>query len=112
MIEQVIQRGVSSNDQLRFFYFSKMNLAVKFSNKMTKGIFNYELKTLVNQMHNEFVGNTDVIEQVQNTPMYWLIGISSLGREIYLIFPPSYTPNKVEMEKKKILDAYFENLFL
>eukprot|EP00352_Strombidinopsis_acuminata_P009024 CAMPEP_0176354170 /NCGR_PEP_ID=MMETSP0126-20121128/12353_1 /TAXON_ID=141414 ORGANISM="Strombidinopsis acuminatum, Strain SPMC142" /NCGR_SAMPLE_ID=MMETSP0126 /ASSEMBLY_ACC=CAM_ASM_000229 /LENGTH=95 /DNA_ID=CAMNT_0017706205 /DNA_START=1202 /DNA_END=1489 /DNA_ORIENTATION=+ len=48
MIEQIIQKGVSSNDQLRFFYFSKMNMAIKFSNDLTKTIFNFELKTLVN----------------------------------------------------------------
>jgi len=63
-------------------------------------------------MHAKFVNDKDVVEQVQNTSIYWLIGFCSIGREIYLIFPANYTANKVDIEKKKIMDAYFENLFL
>jgi len=42
-----------------------------------------------------------------NNSYYWLVGINSSGREIYLIFPPNYTSSKVDLEKKKILAAYF-----
>ena len=47
-----------------------------------------------------------------NTSFYWVVGINSLGREIYLIFPPNYTNAKVEQEKTKIMTKYFANLFI
>jgi len=47
-----------------------------------------------------------------NNSFYWMVGINSMGREIYLIFPPNYGSNKVEAEKKKILHLYFQNLFI
>lgn len=42
-----------------------------------------------------------------NTGFYWVAGVNSLGREIYLVFPPNYSSAKVEQEKTKILKTYF-----
>ena len=47
-----------------------------------------------------------------NTSYFWIVGINSLGREIYLIFPPNYSNAKVEQEKTKIMHTYFSNLFV
>ena len=47
-----------------------------------------------------------------NTSYYWIVGVNSLGREIYLIFPPNYSNVKVEQEKTKIMNSYFANLFV
>jgi hypothetical protein len=38
--------------------------------------------------------------------------MNSLGREIYLILPSSYTSIKLDIEKQKILQTYFINLFI
>jgi hypothetical protein len=40
------------------------------------------------------------------------VGINSIGREIYLVFPPNYTSAKVDAEKNKIMKTYFQNLFI
>jgi hypothetical protein len=42
-----------------------------------------------------------------NTTHHWIVGINSLGREFYLIYPPNYTCAKVDLEKKKVLSYYF-----
>ena len=97
---------------MRFVYFNQMNLAIKFSNLITKDIFTPELTLTINQMHDSFANDSDCVEQQMNNSIYWIVGIMSYGREIYLIFPPNYSSAKVDMEKKKILAAYFQNLFI
>lgn len=47
-----------------------------------------------------------------NTAFYWVTGVNTLGREIYLVFPPNYSSVKVEQEKNKILKSYFGKLFM
>lgn len=89
-----------------------MNLALKFSNLLDKDVFNLNMILLVNQMHDNFMTDSDCQEQHMNNSYYWLVGINSMGREIYLIFPPNYNSTKVESEKKKILGMYFQNLFV
>ncbi len=58
-------------------------------------------------MHDSFINDSDCVEQQMNNSIYWIVGIMSYSREIYLIFPPNYSSAKVDMEKKKILAAYF-----
>lgn len=47
-----------------------------------------------------------------NTAFYWVTGVNTLGREIYLVFPPNYSSVRVEQEKNKILKTYFQKLFM
>jgi hypothetical protein len=42
---------ISPQDQIRFFYFSKMNLALKISNLTSKEVMTLELKLILNQLH-------------------------------------------------------------
>ena len=79
---------------------------------MNKDIFNLDLIHILNQTHEIFVTDPDCQEQHMNNSYYWLVGINSMGREVYLVFPPNYTSSKVESEKKKILGMYFQNLFI
>jgi hypothetical protein len=99
-------------DPIRFLYYNRLNLALKFSNLMTKDVFTPELILTVNQMHESFECDPECVEQHMNNSFYWIVGISSLGREIYMIFPPNYTSAKVDVEKKKVLAMYFQNLYL
>jgi hypothetical protein len=89
-----------------------MNLAVKFSNLQSKEVFTPELVLTINQMHEAFLNDPECVEQHMNNSFYWVVGLSSLGREIYLIFPPNYNSAKVDVEKKKILAMYFQNLYI
>lgn len=79
---------------------------------MNKEIFTPELILQINQIHESFQNDPDCMEQHMNNSYYWVVAINSMGREIYLIFPPNYTSAKVEVEKKKILAMYFQNLFI
>lgn len=54
----------------------------------------------------------DLQEQQQNNQQYWLVGINTCGREVYMIMPGNYSSTKVESEKKKNISMYFQNLFL
>lgn len=47
-----------------------------------------------------------------NTAFYWVTGVNTMGREIYLVFPPNYSSVKVEQEKNKLLKSYFAKLFM
>jgi hypothetical protein len=47
-----------------------------------------------------------------NTAFYWVTGVNTMGREIYLVFPPNYSSVKVEQEKNKLLKTYFGKLFM
>lgn len=38
-------------DPLRFFYFSRMNLAIKFNNLSSKDMLTVDLRLILNQMH-------------------------------------------------------------
>lgn len=82
-------------------------MALKFSNLITREILTPDLTLLINQMHETFVQDSDCLEQHMNNSFYWVVGIQSLGREIYLIFPPNFSALKVEQEKKKIVQLYF-----
>ena len=54
----------------------------------------------------------DLQEQQQNNQQYWLIGMNTAGREVYMIMPGNYSSTRVETEKKKNIALYFQNLFL
>ncbi len=114
LLDQQISKPLPSpeSESVRFFYFSKMNLALKISNLISKDVLTLDLKHILNQMHNQFQEDQEnCVEQCMNTAYYWVVGINSLGREIYLVFPPNYTSIKVETEKQKIMQTYFMNLF-
>ena len=49
-----IARVTTQDDAVRFFYFNEMNLAVKFSNKLSKDIFTTEFKHHLNYIHKLF----------------------------------------------------------
>ena len=57
-------------------------------------------------------GTDHLQEQQQNNQQYWLVGINTCGREVYMIMPGNYSSTKVETEKKKNDSLYFQNLFL
>lgn len=63
-------------------------------------------------MHQAFEDDEDLQEQQQNNQQYWLIGMNTGGREVYMIMPGSYSSSRVETEKKKNIALYFQNLFL
>ena len=111
-LESVVTKVLQKEDPIRFLYYNKMNMAVKFSNLVSKEVFTPELILTVNQMHEAFESDEECVEQHMNNSFYWVVGISSLGREIYMIFPPNYTSAKVDIEKKKILAMYFQNLYI
>jgi Intu longin-like domain 3 len=111
-LEAVISKVVVKEDPIRFLYYNSMNMAIKFSNLVSKEVFTPELILTVNQMHESFDSDPECLEQHMNNSFYWVVGLSSLGREIYLIFPPNYTSVKVDVEKKKILAMYFQNLYI
>ena len=56
LLDQQVSRPVLSNNesQVRFFYFSKMNLALKISNLVSKDVLSLDLKHILNQMHLQF----------------------------------------------------------
>ena len=89
-----------------------MNLALKISSLISKDVLTLDLKHILNHMHNQFQKDQEnCVEQFMNTAYYWVVGISSFGREIYLVSPPNYTSIKVETEKQKIMQTYFMSLF-
>lgn len=60
LLSQLIDAKVArpppnQEDAIRFFYYSRMNLAIKLSNIVSKEILTIELKLTLNQMHNQFV---------------------------------------------------------
>ena len=89
-----------------------MNLAIKLSNLQSKEVFSNDLKLILCQLHQQFEEDPDCLEQQMNTSYFWVVGINSLGREIYFIFPPNYSNAKVEQEKNKIMQTYFASLFV
>jgi len=111
-LESVVSKLVIKEDPIRFLYYNRLNLALKFSNMITKDVFTPELILTVNQMHEAFECDPECVEQHMNNSFYWVVGISSLGREIYMVFPPNYTSAKVDVEKKKVLAMYFQNLYI
>lgn len=114
LLDQQISKPLPAADSepVRFFYFSKMNLALKISNLASKDVLTLDLKHVLNQMHAQFRDDPEnCLEQVTNTAFFWVVGVNTLGREIYLVFPPNYSSVKVEQEKQKIMNTYFVNLF-
>lgn len=111
-LESVVSKVLSKEDPIRFLYYNRMNMAVKFSNIVSKEVFTPDLILTVNQMHEAFESDPECVEQHMNNSFFWVVGLSSLGREIYLIFPPNYNSAKVDVEKKKILAMYFQNLYI
>ena len=51
------------DDAVRYFYVNEMNMALKFSNLITKEVFTADLKHYINQMHIRFerdqIGGTE-----------------------------------------------------
>ena len=47
-LESIVTKVLSKDDPIRFFYFNHMNLAMKFSNLVTKEIFTIDLILLLN----------------------------------------------------------------
>ena len=49
LLEQIVNRPqpIQQDDPLRFFYFSRMNLAIKLSNLQSKEVFSGDLKLIL-----------------------------------------------------------------
>ena len=64
LLDQIVAKPQLSQqeDPLRFFYFSRMNLAIKLSNLASKEVFNVDLKLILNQMHMQFLQDPDCLE--------------------------------------------------
>jgi hypothetical protein len=107
LIDIAVNKVLQPDDPCKFFYYNEGNMAVKVSNLITKEIFNYELKLSLDQMHEAFSEDPDLQEQQQNNQQYWLIGLNTCGREVYMIMPASYSSTKVETEKKRNVGLYF-----
>lgn len=51
LLDQVVSKQpqtTNSEEPLRFFYFSRMNLAIKMSNLQNKEVFSLDLKLIIN----------------------------------------------------------------
>jgi len=112
LIDISVNKVLQPDDPCKFFYYNEGNMAVKVSNLITREVFNFELKLALDQMHQAFMEDEDLQEQQQNNQQYWLVGINTCGREVYMIMPGTYSSTKVETEKKKNVSLYFQNLFL
>ena len=107
LIDIAANKVIQPDDPCKFFYYNEGNMAVKISNLITREQFNYELKLQLNQMHENFIEDPDLQEQQQNNQQYWLVGLNTCGREIYMIMPASFSSTKVEQEKKRNIGLYF-----
>eukprot|EP00350_Pseudokeronopsis_sp_OXSARD2_P006816 CAMPEP_0170566738 /NCGR_PEP_ID=MMETSP0211-20121228/80031_1 /TAXON_ID=311385 /ORGANISM="Pseudokeronopsis sp., Strain OXSARD2" /LENGTH=149 /DNA_ID=CAMNT_0010887997 /DNA_START=995 /DNA_END=1444 /DNA_ORIENTATION=+ len=47
-LDNMIGKVLGKDDPIKFFYFNKMNLAIKFSNMLTKEVLNLDLILLLN----------------------------------------------------------------
>jgi len=115
LLDQQVSRPLppTEDSPVRFFYFSQMNLAIKIEGLLSKDVLTLDLKHILNQMHLQFQEDPEnCLEQSMNTAFYWVTGVNTLGREIYLVLPPNYSSVKVEQEKNKILKTYFQKLFM
>lgn len=112
LIDISVNKVLQPDDPCKFFYYNEGNMAVKVSNLITRDVFSFELKLALDQMHMQFMEDEDLKEQQQNNQQYWLVGINTCGREVYMIMPGGYSSTKVETEKKKNVGLYFQNLFL
>jgi hypothetical protein len=56
LLDQQIAKPMPApeSEPVRFFYFSKMNLALKISNLVSKDVLSLDLKLILNQMHLQF----------------------------------------------------------
>lgn len=61
-LEAVVSKVLTKEDPIRFLYFNKMNMAVKFSNLVTKEVFTPDLILTVNQMHEAFENDPECVE--------------------------------------------------
>lgn len=61
-LEQVVSKVLTKEDPIRFLYFNRMNMAVKFSNLVSKEVFTPELILTVNQMHEAFESDPECVE--------------------------------------------------
>jgi len=61
-LESVVSKVLAKEDPIRFLYFNKMNMAVKFSNLVSKDVFTPELILTVNQMHEAFENDPECVE--------------------------------------------------
>jgi hypothetical protein len=57
-----VSKVLTKEDPIRFMYYNKMNMAVKFSNLVSKEIFTPELILTVNQMHEAFESDAECVE--------------------------------------------------
>ena len=110
-IEPAITKVQIQEDPIRYFYFNKSNQAVKFSNKLTKEIFNIDLRHYINFIH-EKMENDGLEEYLMNLSQGWIMGVRSLGREIYLVFPSHFSVPKIKEERELILVNYFHNILI
>ena len=62
LVDIAVQKTLLPDDPCKFFYYNEGNMAVKVSNLVTKDIFSPTLKLALNQMHEEFLEDSDLQE--------------------------------------------------
>jgi len=108
------QRAIMQEDNYKFLYYNRMNLAIKQSSRLaTIDEALYKLILSVSaEMQNS--SKTDaMVRTLLKTQIGWVMGVKILdSREIFVILPPSSSPaNKVEEEIIRFAQHYFHNIF-
>jgi hypothetical protein len=119
-------RGQGPEDQYRFLYFNKMNLALKTSirtpwgsklaGNATASLIPREVMAILSDMHKELTsGSTQTRDLVVRTGLAgegWVLGRRSDQREFYVLFDKASTLAEVDADLKRLSAVYFGNVFL
>ena len=101
-----------NDSKVKFFYFNKSNLAVKYSPSVTKQILNTDLRHFCNIIYEKFESNPDLKEYNVTTTRHWLMGIKSLARFLIIILPASLSLDNADREKERIVKKYFAKFIM
>lgn len=118
ILMQTIKRNEDLPDAYQYYYYNYVNNAIKISAKLAnEELRRYELAVILNNLHecmnpNSRLGKDNTTLCAYKTKDYWIVTFKILDREICVLLSPMLSIEKVEEERLKFKQMYFNTIFV
>jgi Intu longin-like domain 3 len=96
IVEYNDENPIDQDDLVKFYYFNKINLAIKYTPELSKKVLTNEIRHILNIMKRRFDENSSLTEYQMTSSNNWIIGRQSMSKLLFIILSSSYTQEEAE----------------
>lgn len=112
IVEYNDENPLEPEDKVKFFYYNKMNLAIKYTPALSKKVLTNELKHFLNIIKTKFEDNPSMVEYQLSSTSYWILGKQALSRLLVIVLPINLSQADAENRANEIREIYFSTFII